>query len=166
MKTSFCILDTDDVNPSVPDPSGYFGCNMVQGMSVGWGDTYTANLWGQQIDIDGLPAGNYTLRIIIDPERRLLEGDDGDNVSETTVSLPGSSTSTPTRTATPTRTPTSTNTTGPGQSATTTTTPSATPLLTATPTRTSSPTPTRTSTPTNTVAAGPSATATQWSGRR
>jgi hypothetical protein len=50
-------------------------------MSVGWGDTYGRNLAGQFIDFTGNPSGDYKLIIEVDPKKRLLEIDDGDNTS-------------------------------------------------------------------------------------
>jgi hypothetical protein len=84
-KTTFCIIDTTPVNTSLPGapPSAvYTTCNPdVQGMSVGWGDTYGRNLAGQSIDFTANPSGDYKLMIEIDPKKRLLEIDDGDNTS-------------------------------------------------------------------------------------
>jgi hypothetical protein len=84
-KTTFCIMDTTPVNTSLPGAPAravYTTCNPdVQGMSVGWGDTYGRNLVGQSIDVTDNPSGDYTLRIAIDPKKRLLELDDGDNTS-------------------------------------------------------------------------------------
>jgi hypothetical protein len=50
-------------------------------MSVGWGDTYGRLLFGQGIDVTGLPEGDYRLIIEIDPKKRIIETNDGDNVS-------------------------------------------------------------------------------------
>jgi hypothetical protein len=84
-KTTFCIIDTTPVNTSLPGapPSAvYTTCNPdVQGMSVGWGDTYGRTLAGQSIDFTANPSGDYKLMIEIDPKKRLLESDDGDNTS-------------------------------------------------------------------------------------
>jgi hypothetical protein len=137
-KTSFCVLDTTvkDLNlAGSPGSSMYIGCSTFQGMSMGWGDTYSYFLYGQQIDVSGLPPGNYNLRIIIDGQNRLKEQNDADNVSEMVISLPGISTVTPTAIATA----------PPGSTATTTPTPTTTP---ATPTRTSTPAITSTPSPT------------------
>jgi hypothetical protein len=84
-KTSFCILDTDRVNhrlPNAPKRRVYTECGTaIQGMSVGWGDSYRYYLGGQSINITGLPDGRYTLTIEIDPQHRFLEADAG-NTSE------------------------------------------------------------------------------------
>jgi hypothetical protein len=130
-KMTFCIIDTTPYDlslPGAPQTAQYVFCDGVaQGMSVGWGDTYGWYLAGQEIDITGLPNGDYWLKIEIDPEERIIESDDGNNSSTILIRITNNSVSqiTPTPTATPTRTSTST----------------ATPTLTRTPTATATPTP-------------------------
>jgi hypothetical protein len=84
-KTSFCVMDNTAVDttlPRAPNKPVYVICgNAMQGMSVGWGDTYTNQLPGQSIDLTGLPDGDYTLVIEADPKKRLLELNDSDNSS-------------------------------------------------------------------------------------
>ena len=47
-KTSFCIIDYSRITSSGPSWAVYTGCNgSLQGLSVGWGDTYYASLPGQ-----------------------------------------------------------------------------------------------------------------------
>jgi hypothetical protein len=81
-KTTFCVMDTTSINPQVWGASSqtYTSCgNTIQGMSVGWGDTYGSQLEGQSIDATGLTAGDYALEINIDPFKRLIETNDADN---------------------------------------------------------------------------------------
>lgn len=84
-KTSFCIMDTGSQNltlPGAPSSAVYSQCgNSVQGMSVGWGDTYGSGLLGQEISLKRLKDGDYRLIIETDPKNRLLETDETDNVS-------------------------------------------------------------------------------------
>jgi hypothetical protein len=84
-KTSFCVMDTTKVDtrlPGAPKKPVYVTCgNAMQGMSVGWGDTYGSQLAGQSIDLTGLPDGDYKLIIEADPKKRLLEINDSDNTS-------------------------------------------------------------------------------------
>jgi hypothetical protein len=84
-KTSFCLLDTQKIDgrlPGAPKRAVYTTCGSVrQGISVGWGDQYGANLSGQAIDVTGFPAGTYRLSIELDPFNQLREIDDDDNVS-------------------------------------------------------------------------------------
>ncbi len=93
-KTTFCIMDTTRINhrlPDAPKRAVYRTCGAdVQGMSVGWGDTYGYRLSGQSIDVTGLATGNYWLQIEIDPKNRLLEEsapDDADNTSAVLIFL-------------------------------------------------------------------------------
>jgi hypothetical protein len=53
----------------------------IQGLSVGWGDTYRFGIADQWIDVGNtpLPDGRYVLRSVADP-RNLL--DEGGNESE------------------------------------------------------------------------------------
>jgi hypothetical protein len=92
-KTSFCIIDTDRVNhrlPGAPKRPHYTQCGTsIQGMSVGWGDSYGYWLEGQSIDVSGLPDGQYTLAITIDPESRFSELDASNNQSQLLISISG-----------------------------------------------------------------------------
>jgi hypothetical protein len=82
-KTSFCVMDTGKVDARLPGAAKrpvYTTCvDVKQGMSVGWGDTYGANLAGQSIDLTGYDDGLYELTIEFDPSNRLLETNDNDN---------------------------------------------------------------------------------------
>ncbi len=84
-KTTFCIMDTNKVNTSLagaPSAAVYTTCGAdVQGMSVGWGDTYGNYLWGQWVDFTGNPSGVYRLSIEIDPKTLLLETNENDNIA-------------------------------------------------------------------------------------
>jgi hypothetical protein len=82
-KTSFCVMDTTAVDLSLtgaPRSAVYSTCNkFVQGMSVGWGDRYGPSLPGQSFDMTGVPAGDYDLTVISDPNNRLRESNESDN---------------------------------------------------------------------------------------
>ena len=84
-KTTFCVMDTTAVNVSIPNGSTnahYVTCgNLFQGMSVGWGDTYGAQLVGQELNFTGNADGIYKLIIAVDPKTRILESNEADNVS-------------------------------------------------------------------------------------
>ena len=90
-KTSFCLLDSFihhaglDGAPAVPV---YDSCgDAVQGISVGWSDYYHRMLYGQNIDVHGLPPGSYWLEVEVDPENHLLESDEGNNITRVPVVL-------------------------------------------------------------------------------
>jgi hypothetical protein len=84
-KTTFCVMDTTKINtqlPGAPSSPVYSTCGRyVQGMSVGWGDTYGSHLAGQEIDITDNPDGVYQLKIEIDPKKVIIESNENDNVS-------------------------------------------------------------------------------------
>jgi hypothetical protein len=90
-KTTFCVMDTDRIDgslPGAPSSAGYAVCGTtVQGMSVGWGDTYGYHLTGQSINITGNPSGDYCLTIQIDPKGRLLETNEDDNIASSLIRI-------------------------------------------------------------------------------
>jgi lysyl oxidase len=84
-KTTFCVMDTTKVNttlPGAPQSAVYSTCGAdIQGMSVGWGDTYGASLAGQSFDVTDNPDGDYDIIIEVDPKTQLVEVTRSDNVS-------------------------------------------------------------------------------------
>jgi hypothetical protein len=78
VKTTFCIMDTDRVGgdlPGSPLSGVYNTCGRtMQGMSVGWGDSYGYYLPDQWVVLDGaLPDGSYVLRSVTDPLNLIYE---------------------------------------------------------------------------------------------
>jgi hypothetical protein len=57
------------------------------GLSVGWGDTYPKELPGQEIDITGLPAGDYRLQAIADEDDKYHEQTRANNTAFTDFRL-------------------------------------------------------------------------------
>ncbi len=92
-KTSFCILDLQVYDPSLPNynPSGqFFSCSSTtQGLSVGWMDIYDKTLDGQSIDITGVPAGTYWLESEADPNNVFLERDETNNAARIKLTIGG-----------------------------------------------------------------------------
>ena len=83
-KTSFCIMDTARVSGSYS--AQYTNCGMVlQGLTVGWGDTYGYWLAGQWIVLGSsrLANGTYAVQSIADPRNLLAESRDDNNVGTT-----------------------------------------------------------------------------------
>lgn len=84
-KTTFCVMDTNKIDgslPGAPVNGVYTTCgSTVQGMSVGWADTYGSTLAGQSVDFTGNPSGDYCLTILVDPKGRVLESSENDNVA-------------------------------------------------------------------------------------
>lgn len=83
-KQAFCILDTIQRDHTAPS-NGYTCTN--QGLTAGWGDVYARALPCQWIDITGLRAGTYTLRVTINPDGLLPESDLTNNVYTKEVTL-------------------------------------------------------------------------------
>ena len=84
-KTSFCLIDTDLIDgslPGAPTSATYLDCDATtQGISVGWADVYGAHLPGQEISVSGLETADYRLTMEFDPKNRILESNDNDNTS-------------------------------------------------------------------------------------
>ena len=92
-KTGFCLGDRYDAGIALPrKPSDRVyrtRCGLhnrallriVEGISVGYGDDYAANLEGQYVDITGVPAGRYYLVHEVNADRRLRERRYANNVS-------------------------------------------------------------------------------------
>jgi hypothetical protein len=84
-KTTSCVMDEEFIKtlPSTPFPAVYpsGGCLpnsqnvLVQGLSVGWGDTYDYYRDEQWIDLDqgSLANGQYVLRSVTDPNNKVYE---------------------------------------------------------------------------------------------
>src|SRR5262249_36848874 len=62
-----------------------------QGINKGCSDAYGANLGCQYLDITGVPPGNYTLRVTLDPFGRIPELNEANNVATLAVTIPGGS---------------------------------------------------------------------------
>jgi len=97
-KTGFCLGDRYLGAPLPQAPRGkVFRTNcgrgmrelrhIVEGISVGYGDDYAANLEGQYVDITGLPAGRYYLVHRVNSSHDLVEASYGNNVSWLLVRL-------------------------------------------------------------------------------
>ena len=81
-KITFCIADTEKIAQLIGSPSTavYNTCgNQLQGISVGWGDTYGAGIEGQSLDITNVLDGKYALKSTADPVNRLTESNDNNN---------------------------------------------------------------------------------------
>jgi hypothetical protein len=70
---------SNDVNPNAR--------NIKMGISVGWADTYEGALYGQWLDITGLPHGNYILQVNVNPDHLLIEKSYDNNIVEAPVTI-------------------------------------------------------------------------------
>lgn len=85
VKTTSCVLDEEFITTLVNTPSlsvyPYTGCvpnaqnKLVEGLSVGWGDTYDYYRYEQWIDLgqETLTDGDYILRTVSDPLNKMYE---------------------------------------------------------------------------------------------
>ncbi len=81
-KQAFCLLDSVQAVPGAPATPRYH-CGF-QGIQRGWADIYGAGLDCQWVDITGVAAGEYSLRITINADHTLPESDYENN----TITLP------------------------------------------------------------------------------
>src|SRR5262249_18729540 len=109
-KTSFCLIDIDHysgrtytdgdgnshtypVIPNSPASGFYESCgNVMQGISPGWADVYTAGLADQWIDITGLGLTGgppYILQDVLDPDNHILESNESNNVTNVVITIDG-----------------------------------------------------------------------------
>lgn len=92
-KVGFCLMDITPVDLTRRNAASapvYAGCRAdVQGISVGYGDEYVAQLFEQDLDITDLPGGNYALVTITNPDREIDEARYGNNTSAVMIALKG-----------------------------------------------------------------------------
>jgi hypothetical protein len=85
-KVGFCLEDVHAWSPTA-NPATLYNCNN-QGIQAGWADVYAAGLPCQYIDITGLAAGNYTLRMVVNPAGLITEVTTNNNVTLVPVTIP------------------------------------------------------------------------------
>jgi hypothetical protein len=77
VKSTFCLRDVSSVDIDLPNRAAHARYDIcgkeLQGVSVGWGDTYYHNYPDQDLDISSLKSGTYQLTFIANPERRITE---------------------------------------------------------------------------------------------
>ncbi len=95
-KISFCVIDTDHPYAGLPGspPNGYYPAgsadcdrDSIDGLSVGWADTYAYSLPGQQLNVTGLRHGRYCLVSNADPNNLLRESDNTNNAHRARIAL-------------------------------------------------------------------------------
>jgi hypothetical protein len=99
-KTGFCLGDRYRVKKlrlraAAPKPVFTGGCGLMrpdllrmsEGISVGYGDDYSAFLEGQDLPLDGLAAGRYLLVHRVNVDRRLHEASYANNSSSALLEL-------------------------------------------------------------------------------
>lgn len=94
-KISYCVIDTDVIDPDRKDFSPikrYQHCGQnLQGLSVGWGDTYMSHLDGQSIHLATAGDGFYALKSTANPDAILLESNYQNNTALIFLEISGES---------------------------------------------------------------------------
>ncbi len=87
-KQSFCLEDVEQYPPDpAPDPATPFTC-MSQGLHVGWEDVYPSDIDCQWVDITGVPAGSYLLKVAINTAGYLPESNYTNDTATVPVTIP------------------------------------------------------------------------------
>ncbi len=100
-KHGFCFFDNVQYNLSLPGAPGSafytssnscaFGApnalSVMMGLSVGWGDNYSASTNFQWIDITGLPNGKYKLTATADSDGTITESNYSNNSAWATLRI-------------------------------------------------------------------------------
>ena len=101
-KAGFCLGDRYDATgpatraPGEPERAVFTGScrrdrpllrSLTMGISVGFGDDYPRRLEGQFIDITGLPSGRYVVVLRVDPEGRMLDLHEDNDVASMLVRI-------------------------------------------------------------------------------
>ncbi len=87
-KQAYCMEDTQQVlqGPNVACNKAYDCSN--QGIQAGWSDLYGNALDCQWLDITDVPAGDYFLRVTVNPNRAFEEISVGNNTTTVPVTIP------------------------------------------------------------------------------
>lgn len=91
-KVTFCLVDVEPIegfNTSKKTmPRTYWECNgQLQGIAVGWLDSYHQSTQGQELEVTGLPVGVYYLTHLADPLDHWLESNEDNNFAWTKFQL-------------------------------------------------------------------------------
>ena len=98
-KTGFCLGDRYRAELALPgqSPDPYYSdhcgkgapglLSIREGISIGWGDNYTAHLEGQELELTSLEPGRYVLVHRVNADRDLRESDYTDNVASMAIEL-------------------------------------------------------------------------------
>jgi hypothetical protein len=88
-KQGFAIMDLGMIDPNDPNtpPNPKYG-DEDQGIQRGWYDEYVTGLPCQWIDITGVPPGDYTLEVEVNPEKKIAESDYTNNIASIPVTIP------------------------------------------------------------------------------
>ncbi|MBI2010805.1 MAG: hypothetical protein HYS89_01020 [Candidatus Colwellbacteria bacterium] len=89
VKSTFCIRDVSRVDLELEyraTEAKYLICGKeLQGISVGWGDTYFYDYPDQGLDVSSLPSGTYRLSFTVNPSNRFEESNFNNNRSSVII---------------------------------------------------------------------------------
>lgn len=90
-KVSYCLRDTGrSTLPGTPAEPLYVEClNKLQGINIGWIDSYEYDIPDQTVDITALADGVYAVRCIVDPGDLFLEANEKNNTSLSYIHITG-----------------------------------------------------------------------------
>jgi hypothetical protein len=86
-KQAFCLMDFERWTDEASAEPRY-SCDL-QGLSVGWADTYDSTLDCQWVDVTDVPPGDYLLEVTVNPDELLPELSFDNNTSVVPVTIPG-----------------------------------------------------------------------------
>jgi hypothetical protein len=86
-KIGFALVDGERWDTTNGDPSDHFD-EENQGIQHGWADLYDYLLPCQYVDITDVPPGPYTLEQEVDPDNKLAELNESNNVTRVAVTIP------------------------------------------------------------------------------
>ena len=87
-KVGFCLMDINVVDPTRAGERMYAGCSAdIQGISVGYGDEYLAQLREQDLNISNVPDGKYALVNIANPGLAITESNYDNNAATVYLAL-------------------------------------------------------------------------------
>jgi hypothetical protein len=103
-KVGFCFFDTNAYRTSLPGAPGsrqynQAGCgtqnslSVKNGLSVGWSDVYPWNIGLQWINVTGMAAGEYLLKLTVNPNGQFEEARFWNNCNWTRIRIPSSGSS-------------------------------------------------------------------------
>ena len=91
VKSTFCVRDVSLVKIEVenrPEDAQYLICGKeLQGISVGWADTYFYNYPDQNLNISDLSSGIYRLSFFVNPDNRFDEINYINNISSVVIKI-------------------------------------------------------------------------------
>jgi hypothetical protein len=86
-KQAYCLIDSEQImqGPTIACEPQYSCDN--QGLQAGWGDTYSADLDCQWVDITGVPPGEYRLQVTLNPDHLFDEVSYDNNTGSVPVTV-------------------------------------------------------------------------------